>query len=903
MNTQPAREASSPPASHPTSAPQVRTLLLTDLCESTTLVERLGDSLAAALFREHDRLVLELQQRWRGRLIDRSDGLLLLFERPIDGLGFALDYMRGLHELGQSRKLKLQARAGLHVGEVLTWENTDEAVRAGAKSLEVEGLAKPLAARLMSLARPGQILLSAVAEPMSHRAASELGERGQHLVWKSYGRWRFKGVPDAQEIHEVGEPDLAALRMPRHTPKAWRDIPLWRRPMALAAELALLAVLGVGGWFLTRSPPAIAFSERDWVVVGDLRNLTGQPVLDESLEQAFRISLEQSRYVNVLSDLKVRDTLALMKRKPDDPLDRTTASEVALRDGARAVILPTVAEVGGRVRVSAEVIDPHTQTTVYAESADGSGAVSALTSIDKVTAELRNKLGEAIKSIERDSAPLPNVSTKNLDALKAYALGEQNYFSGDPVKAAGYFNSALELDPEFALARAAIGRMQIGQGDTAPGRHNLELAAKMREHLTAREALSVDTLLARFGPVPKLLSRWQQMIEMYPDEHRAQLGLAQDGWMMANQYVQMLPHAQAASVPQYVGNGGARYLQGILMVGQERYPDAIYAFETARQVGFMGEGYMHAAAYMAQRDYAKADAVFSARGGTSLAPMNMDVLTYRFLASVDRGRWPAASDISRQALDKAAAASSLFDESNWRLWTLAIELLNGEASAADIRRNITRTLRWVRDHAQEMDAIYGPASMDTALAAGYLAAVAGERQLVIEALDQLPQQRAIDNYPLASQLHQVLLAELDRLSGHPNKAAERLVPLVAKDDALMSAHVALLRAYRASGALEAALAQARWLMNHRGRAFVERATSDLVDPILLADTTLARLEAAELLVKLGRTNEAYKEKTAFLAIWAGDELPAYLRRRIDDVGPSKPAGERNVRGMLNSPSN
>ena len=74
--------------------PQVRTLLLTDLVDSTQLVEKLGDSAAAELFRAHDRIVLELQQRWRGRLIDRSDGLLLIFERPIDGLGFALDATR-----------------------------------------------------------------------------------------------------------------------------------------------------------------------------------------------------------------------------------------------------------------------------------------------------------------------------------------------------------------------------------------------------------------------------------------------------------------------------------------------------------------------------------------------------------------------------------------------------------------------------------------------------------------------------------------------------------------------------------------------------------------------------------------------------------------------------------------
>src|SRR5688572_14086474 len=332
--------------------PQLRTLLLTDLCDSTALVERIGDVAAAELFREHDGLVLQLQQQWRGRLIDRSDGLLLLFERPIDGLGFALDYVRELREMGDARGLTLQARAGLHVGEVLTWRNSDEAVSVGAKPLEVEGLAKPMAARLMAMARPGQILLSAIAEPLAHRAARELGERGQHLLWKSHGRWRFKGVPDGQQIYEVGEPGIAPLRAPPSTPKAWRDIPLWRRPAALVAELALVAGLGVGVWFLTQPQPAIAFGERDWVVVADLRNLTGDKLLDDSLEQAFRISLEQSRYVNVLSDLKARSTLERMQRKPGTLLDRAVASEIALRDGARAVILPTVSEVGGRVRVS-----------------------------------------------------------------------------------------------------------------------------------------------------------------------------------------------------------------------------------------------------------------------------------------------------------------------------------------------------------------------------------------------------------------------------------------------------------------------------------------------------------------------------------------------------------------------
>jgi len=78
--------------------------------------------------------------------------------------------------------------------------------------------------------------------------------------------------------------------------------------------------------------------------------------------------------------------------------------------------------VGGRVRVSAGGIDPASQATVSAESADGRGVGSTLESIDTVTAALRGKLGEALRTIEKDSAPLPQVTTGNLDALGAEAL-------------------------------------------------------------------------------------------------------------------------------------------------------------------------------------------------------------------------------------------------------------------------------------------------------------------------------------------------------------------------------------------------------------------------------------------------------------------------------------------------
>ncbi|MGE8240970.1 MAG: putative peptide modification system cyclase, partial [Stenotrophomonas indicatrix] len=179
-----------------TSAPhnaQLRALLFTDLCDSLQLVERIGDVAAAEFFQQHDRLVLGLQQQWNGQLIDRSDGLFVLFERPIDGIGFAISYQNAVDAMGHERGIVLRARAGLHVGDVLLWDNSAEAVAHGAKAVEVEGLAKPMAARLMQLAWPGQVLLSSAAEQMARRADSELPWAADELRWKDHGLWRFKG--------------------------------------------------------------------------------------------------------------------------------------------------------------------------------------------------------------------------------------------------------------------------------------------------------------------------------------------------------------------------------------------------------------------------------------------------------------------------------------------------------------------------------------------------------------------------------------------------------------------------------------------------------------------------------------------------------------------------------------
>jgi len=803
-------------------SPRLRTLLLTDLAGSTELVEKLGDVAASELFREHDRAVLELQRRWRGRLIDRSDGLLLLFERPIDGLGFALDYVHALRELGKARGLQLQARAGLHVGEVLTWSNSDAAVEAGAKPLEVEGLAKPLAARLMQLARPGQILLSAVAEPLAHRAARELGERGEHLLWKSHGRWRFKGMPEALEIHEVGEVGSAPLRAPRGDGKAWRDIPLWRRPAALATEALLLLAFAVGAWYVTRPQPAIAFSERDWVVVGDLRNLTGDARLDESLQQAFRISLEQSRYVNLLSDLKVRETLQRMQRPAGAAVDRAIGSEIAQRDGARALLLPTVAEVGGRLRVSVEVVDPRTQTTVYALSADGKGIGSALASVDEVTDQLREKLGEALQAVEENSVTLPNVATPSLDALKAFAVARKVVnTTRDREQALGLFRRALELDPEFALAHSDMADLYSGLGEVAKAAEERRKALAIPQRLSSQERARIELLQRQYDAPMSYFQKAEEYLALYPDDYRLAARLAANQWHHLNDFRLAEASRRRAMKPQAENLQVNRYGLGIILLGQERYDEALAEFRRAHQNGFTGHNEMYARVYDALGRHEEADKTYLAgHNGRDGWTGEAGVVT-----SIDRGQWLTAMETARAWEQQADTVDDVLEGLRARAAVASVAVLSGETHAI---REVDALRDAIQAHTKEVDAVYPPASCELRLLVGLLGAYKNDAGIVADALHDTQDSRAMREYPTVVQLQQAVLAEQERLAGRPQAAVSRLRPLVKEDAALVAVHWALMRAEGDAGNAEAAQLQAHWLATHRGRVFTESTTTDVL---------------------------------------------------------------------------
>jgi len=242
-----------------------RALLLTDVVDSTKLSERIGDAAMAEVWAAHDRAARDLLPFWHGREIDKTDGMLLLFDSAADAVNYAFAYQRALAAL----PLPLKARAGLHVGPVILRENRAEDVARGAKPLEVDGLAKPTAARVMSLARGGQILLT-------EEARVALGAAPLRL--QSHGHWVMKGLAEPMELFEACDDDTVAVppadsdkvyrvarsgerwlpvaQMPNNLPQQATSFIGRERELdeikALLAQARLITLLGMGGMGKTR---------------------------------------------------------------------------------------------------------------------------------------------------------------------------------------------------------------------------------------------------------------------------------------------------------------------------------------------------------------------------------------------------------------------------------------------------------------------------------------------------------------------------------------------------------------------------------------------------------------------------------------------------------------------------
>jgi len=253
----------------------------------------------------------------------------------------------------------------------------------------------------------------------------------------------------------------------------------------------LLILLAVGLYWRVR--PTTRLTERDTVVVADFVNTTGDPVFDDALKQALAVELDQSPFLNILSDQKVSETLRLMGHSSSDRLTRDVARELCLRTGSKVMIAGSISHLGSQYLLGLSAVDCNTEDSIAKEQVQAARKEDVVKDLGKAASSLRGKLGESIATIQKYDTPLEQATTSSLEALQAYSLGLKTLRAQGEEAAIPLLMRATELDPNFAMAYARLGTEYSNLGQLALGSQNAKKAYELRERVSERERLYIDS--------------------------------------------------------------------------------------------------------------------------------------------------------------------------------------------------------------------------------------------------------------------------------------------------------------------------------------------------------------------------------------------------------------------------
>ena len=307
--------------------------------------------------------------------------------------------------------------------------------------------------------------------------------------------------------------------------QAWGSRIAW-----VAAAVALL----LGGFLLRPGKSSAKLTEKDTVVLTEFENKTQDPVFDDTLRQALTVKLEQSPFLNILSERKTEQTLRLMGRQADQAITSDIARELCQRVGSKATLTGSIVNLGGEYVVGLTATNCATGDSLATEQERASKKELVLKALDKAASRLRDKLGESLSSIQKFDTPLEETTTSSLEALKAYSLGLKTHREKGDTAALPFFQHAIQLDPNFAMAYRALSGAYSGLGESEQALQSAQKAYDLRDRVTERERLNIESnyYMIATGDLVKASQVYELYVQTYPRDSRARSNLGYADWSL-----------------------------------------------------------------------------------------------------------------------------------------------------------------------------------------------------------------------------------------------------------------------------------------------------------------------------------------------------------------------------------
>jgi len=286
--------------------------------------------------------------------------------------------------------------------------------------------------------------------------------------------------------------------------------------VVVPAAFILLALIAGGLYYGSHRGQHL--TEKDTIVVSDFTNTTGESVFDDALMQGLSIQLEQSPFLDLVSEHKVNETLKLMGRPADDRLTPAVTREVCLRTGSKAMLTGSIARLGSQYVIGLKAVNCATGDTLAEAQEQAAGKESVLKALDAAAVSLRGKLGESLSSVQKYSTPLEAATTPSLEALQAFSLGRKTNSAKGDTAALPFYKRAAELDPTFAMAYADMATAYSNLNEVGRAAENAKQAYDLREKVSERERFSIEAnyYLTTTGELDRAAQVYQLWQQAYP---------------------------------------------------------------------------------------------------------------------------------------------------------------------------------------------------------------------------------------------------------------------------------------------------------------------------------------------------------------------------------------------------
>ena len=306
-----------------------------------------------------------------------------------------------------------------------------------------------------------------------------------------------------------------------------------KKKIGMAALTVAAVVIAAGAFYVWHRP---VLTEKDTLVLADFSNSTGEPVFDGTLKQALIVQLEQSPFLNVLSDQKVAQQLQYMGHPKDERLTPDLAREVCQRAGSKAMLMGSISNLGSDYVVGLNAINCATGDSLGSAQAEADNREHVLGSVDKAATYIRERLGESLASIRKFDTPVEQATTPSLEALQAYSLALSTWANKGEQAAIPFLKHAIELDPNFAMAYARLGTAYFNLSQAGLAGENTRKAYELRQRVSEREGSYIESHYYTYvtGELDKAVQVFELSSHTYPRD--------------------AVPHANLGALYYYLGN-------------------------------------------------------------------------------------------------------------------------------------------------------------------------------------------------------------------------------------------------------------------------------------------------------------------------------------------------------------